>query len=52
MYIPALTLVGVSFAGCHDILVLTLMIATVGFNGAVLSGECTISHSAQQLAQT
>ena len=41
MYIPALTMVGVSFAGCHDLLVLTLMVATVGFNGAVLSGQWT-----------
>ncbi|XP_043238701.1 putative inorganic phosphate cotransporter [Amphibalanus amphitrite] len=43
MYIPALTLVGVSFAGCSDVLVLTLMVTTVGFNGAVLSGY-NINH--------
>jgi len=43
MYIPALALVGVSFAGCHDALVLTLMVVTVGVNGAVLSGY-NINH--------
>ncbi|XP_037069061.1 putative inorganic phosphate cotransporter [Pollicipes pollicipes] len=43
LYIPALALVGVSFAGCHDALVLSLMVVTVGFNGGVLSGY-NINH--------
>ncbi|XP_043194451.1 putative inorganic phosphate cotransporter isoform X1 [Amphibalanus amphitrite] len=43
MYIPALMMVGVSYTGCHDIAVISLMVGTVGFNGAIFSGY-NINH--------
>ena len=39
MYIPALMMVGVSYTGCNDLAVISLMVGTVGFNGAIFSGQ-------------
>lgn len=39
MYIPALMMVGVSYTGCNDLAVISLMVGTVGFNGAIFSGK-------------
>ena len=39
MYIPALMMVGVSYTGCNDVAVISLMVGTVGFNGAIFSGQ-------------